>query len=168
MAGDVRGLAPLINLTRLDLGLTNVEGNVKGLAPLINLTELSLEDTKVKGRGSYWFKEETQVAIREYLTMGSFRHEKDADSAVEAWASTEESLACTTVTIQENKSATVISIHVLTSKCLFLTKLNIDGCRNVDADVALLGALVNLVELKADRTGLKGERGRAEGRRVEQ
>ena len=65
----------------------------------------------------------------------------------------------------QNQSATFFSIFVLTSKCLFLTKLNIDECKNVDADVALLGALVNLVELQAGSSGLKGERGGAEERR---
>ena len=90
--------------------------------------------------------------------------EKDADSAV-AWASTEGSLAYRGVDMAGNESATFFSISVLTSKCLFITKLNINRCSFVDADVALLGALVNLVELTAEKTGLKGERGGAEERR---
>ena len=64
MAGDVKGLAPLINLTTLGLNSTKVEGNVKGLAPLINLTELVLEDTNVEGAGDYDTKEQIQAAIR--------------------------------------------------------------------------------------------------------
>ena len=100
--------------------------------------------------------------IRRQGDVKNFRDEKDADSAVEAWASTEGSLAYRGVDMENNQSATFFSIFVLTSKCLFLTKLNISGCSNVDADVALLGALVNLVELEAGQSGLKGERGRGE------
>ena len=39
-------------------------GDVKGLAPLINLTELDLDGTKVEGAGTYYSKEKTQAAIR--------------------------------------------------------------------------------------------------------
>ena len=112
--------------------------------------------------------------IRRQGGVRNFQDEKDADSAVEAWASTEGSLAYRGVDMEKNESATFFSIFVLTSKCLFLTKLNIAECKNVDADVALLGALVNLVELKAGGSvelgstptymKLKGERGGAEER----
>ena len=105
------------------------------------------------------------LMIRRQGGVRNFQDEKDADSAVEAWASTEGSLAYRGVDMEKNQSATFFSIFVLTSKCLFLTKLNIRKCKNVDADVALLGALVNLVELKAYESGLKGERGGAEERR---
>ena len=105
------------------------------------------------------------LMIRRQGGVRNFQDEKDADSAVEAWASTEGSLAYRGVDMEKNESATFFSIFVLTSKCLFLTKLNISGCSNVDADVALLGALVNLVELNARSSGLKGERGGAEERR---
>ena len=64
VAGDVKGLAPLINLTELDLSGTKVEGNVKDLAPLINLTVLGLDYTNVEGAGFYYTKEEIQAAIR--------------------------------------------------------------------------------------------------------
>ena len=108
------------------------------------------------------------LMIRRQGGMRNFQDEKDADSAVEAWASTEGSLAYRGVDMEKNESATFFSIFVLTSKCLFLTKLNIAECTNVDADVALLGALVNLVELKAggkiDKPmKLRGGRGRGEG-----
>ena len=39
-------------------------GDVKGLAPLINLTELNLNNTKVEGAGYYGTKEAIQAAIR--------------------------------------------------------------------------------------------------------
>ena len=65
MAGDVKGLAPLINLTELRLYNTNVEGDVKGLAPLINLTYLDLRHTKVEGADNYTTKEKTQAAINQ-------------------------------------------------------------------------------------------------------
>ena len=78
------------------------------------------------------------LMIRRQGGVRNFQDEKDADSAVEAWASTEGSLAYRGVDMEKNESATFFSIFVLTSKCLFLTKLNIALCKNVDADVALL------------------------------
>jgi hypothetical protein len=47
VAGDVRGLAPLVKLSSLWLDSTSVSGDAKGLDPLSQLTELRLTDTAV-------------------------------------------------------------------------------------------------------------------------
>ena len=49
VSGDVSGLAPLTQLTRLRLAYTRVSGDVSGLAPLTQLTQLYLHSTSVSG-----------------------------------------------------------------------------------------------------------------------
>jgi hypothetical protein len=49
VAGDITALAPLTQLTHLDLTCTNVVGDIKSLAPLVQLTDLRLLETKVTG-----------------------------------------------------------------------------------------------------------------------
>jgi len=45
----VQGLAPLVELTDLNLLSTQVSGAAKGLAPLVRLRRLFLKGTQVKG-----------------------------------------------------------------------------------------------------------------------
>ena len=49
IVGDIEALAPLLGLSYLDLGITNVTGNVMALASLLQLAYLNLIGAKVGG-----------------------------------------------------------------------------------------------------------------------
>jgi hypothetical protein len=53
VSGDVKGLAPLTQLTSLSLYTTKVAGEAAALAPLRRLTRLLLEGTAVAGCGAF-------------------------------------------------------------------------------------------------------------------
>jgi hypothetical protein len=50
VAGDLHGLAPLVKLTELNLYATNVDGNLQAVVPMVELKHLGLSNTRVSGR----------------------------------------------------------------------------------------------------------------------